>query len=254
MTMSLMPSGAFSTFNREERGAVAILFAALLHRPNLERFGQLADWELGTDETEVFVEWTYLRDLWAAHPGANAAKRTAVLNALEPNNRAWLERCTIEEFNRYFCPTGPSVRNDIYYPGKWSVRGLSETLTDDGEFRRTCRFKWAFNVKPDLVLMTNGRVLCIEAKWDSGEGAYPANEAEKKIFRDRGLDSVSQTEVQLYLVNELLGFDGSFRYLVRGGRARSDSHPTITWGEVLGQLDFTPFPSFVQQWARAELA
>jgi len=254
LTSTLTAGGPFSTFNREERGAVAILFAALLHRPNLERFAELAGWPVSADEVEVFVEWTYLRDLWFAHTGANDKKRAAVLAALNPSNREWLGACSVEEFNRYFVPNGHSVVNDIYYPGRWSVMGLNSVLSDDDEFRRTCKFKWAFNIKPDLVLMDGNRVLCVEAKWDSKEGSYPSSDKEKAEFRDRGLPYVGQTELQQYLVNDLLGLDGTFRYLVRSGSARSDSHPTATWHEVLSAIDLSMFPTYVQRWAEAERA
>ncbi|HWL42419.1 MAG TPA: hypothetical protein VNQ73_05705 [Ilumatobacter sp.] len=57
----------------------------------------------------------------------------------------------------------------------------------------------------------------------SGEGSYPAFEREKAIFQRRGIPYLSQTAVQRYLVNELLGFDGTFAYHAGAGCADDES-------------------------------
>lgn len=100
-------------------------------------------------------------------------------------------------------------------------------IPDNEAFRRTCVFKWAFNIKPDLAIHgSHNSVLCIEAKWSSGEGAYPSSSPEKDEFACRGLDPVSQTEVQHFLGTDVLGFDATFAYLVKTGTA---ALPTAAW-------------------------
>jgi hypothetical protein len=243
----LVPPGRFSTFNREERNAVAYLYAALLIPANLERFSHLVGWDAALDDAELFVEWTFLRDLWNTHLGQPELRREAILQALAPSNRAHLERCSIEEFNRFFIPSGRVSASDIQSPGRWSVTGLDERINDDDEFRRTCMFKWAFNIKPDLVVDDGrGRLLCIEAKWESSEGSYPTSGAEKAAFARRGCARVGQAELQHYLVEELLGFTGTFRYLDRRGSGGGLTHTSVSWREALGVLDLTPLPGFVQ--------
>jgi len=88
---------------------------------------------------------------------------------------------------------------EIESPSNWSASRLSETFDDNDELLRTCIFKWAFNVKPDLAVQTpQGRVLVVEAKWVSVEGTYPSASLEKEILNTRGLPRVSQTQVQRF--------------------------------------------------------
>lgn len=122
------------------------------------------------------------------------------------------------------------------------------------QFRKTCQCKWAFNVKPDLVIQTpTGKLLCIEAKWDSAEGSYPASEREKAIFQRRGIPHLPQTSVQRYLDNEVLGFDGTFAYLARR-RFETAAGRGITWTEALTDLDRTGAPPFIDEWCAAVTA
>lgn len=139
-------------------------------------------------------------------------------------------------------------------PSNWSVARFDATIGSNDEFLRTCQFKWAFNVKPDLVIQTpSGKVLCIEAKWDSGEGSYPASEQEKAIFQRRGIPYLSQTAVQRYLVNELLCLDGEFVYLARR-RFDTAAGRGATWTEVLTELDRTGARPFIDKWCAEIIA
>ena len=257
ITKSLPVPGAFFTFNREERNAVAILFGLLARRRNLKAFAALLDWHpADLADAEVSVEWTFLRDLWNHHSRqADSAEllRTAIRQTLQPDNAEWLAGCTILEFNTYFVAVPKPSADFIQSPGNWSVRRFALTIKSDQEFRRVCRFKWAFNIKPDLVIQTpSGDVLCIEAKWDSREGSYPASEAEKAIFRDRYCDPVSQTELQRYLVNEVLGFTGTFAYLARKNFI-TEAGQCITWRDLLKLLDLSEAPAFISDWCLLEI-
>ncbi|MBK6671266.1 MAG: hypothetical protein IPG46_17000 [Actinobacteria bacterium] len=64
---------------------------------------------------------------------------------------------------------------------------------------------------------------------------------------------MSQTEVQRYLVSELLGFDGEFAYLARS-RIDTAAGRGVTWAEVLSVLDRSGSPAFIDQWGAAVLA
>jgi hypothetical protein len=251
ITRSLPAPGPFWTFNREERNAVAILFGLLAQPGNLEVFAELLGWEpADLVDAEVCVEWTYLRDLWNHHSnrGDNVALRAAILDCLQPANRGRLETCSIGEFNAHFGAGRISSATTIQSPSTWSMSRFDATISDDAEFRRTCRFKWAFNVKPDLVAQTpSGHVLCIEAKWGSSEGRYPSGDTEKAIFRRRHLAPVSQTEVQRYLVNEVLGLTGQFAYLDHR-QAVTQAGRSITWAELLPLLDHAGSPAFISEW------
>jgi hypothetical protein len=172
LTRSLPAPGPFWTFNREERNAVAILFGLLTGPGNVEAFARLLDWQpADLPEVEVCVEWTYLRDLWSHHSRTASPDtlRTAILDALQPADGEALRACSPLEFNTHFGAVPKPSSIYLQSPGNWSVAKFDPMIGDDEEFRRACVFKWAFNVKPDLVLRTpSGKVLCIEAKWDSG--------------------------------------------------------------------------------------
>jgi hypothetical protein len=257
ITQSLPAPGPFWTFNREERNAVAVLFGLLARPGNLDTFGRLLDWH--PDDlagAEVSVEWTFLRDLWSYHSRrvAPAALRRAILDALRPSNAADLAACSNLEFNTHVGAVPRPSTAYVQSPGNWSVARFDTSIVDGNEFRRTCQFKWAFNIKPDLVVQTpSGKVLCIEAKWESIEGTYPASETEKAIFQRRGIPYLSQTAVQRYLVNDLLGLDGEFAYLARR-RFDTAAGRCITWAEVVAKLDRTGTPPFVDKWCAAIVA
>ena len=254
---SLPAPGPFWTFNREERNAVAVLFGLLARPGNLETFCGLLGWcpdDLA--DAEVSVEWTFLRDLWNHHSRLvePSVLRTAILDALQPGNAAELASCSVLEFNAYFGAVPRPSAVYIQSPSNWSVARFDTTVRDNDEFRKVCRFKWAFNVKPDLVIQTpSGKVLCIEAKWDSGEGSYPASEKEKAIFGRRGIAPLSQTAVQRYLVDELLGLEGSFAYLARR-RFDTAAGRGVTWAEILSDLDRSGTPAFIDKWCAGIVA
>lgn len=232
-----------------------MLFGLLCRPGNLERFGRVLDWSPGDlADAEVSVEWTFLRDLWHHHSGTDPEYlRSTILESLQPSNADELAAATILEFNSSFSAVPRPSAVYVQSPSNWSVARFDDTIADDTDFQRTCRFKWAFNVKPDLVIQTpSGKVLCIEAKWDSGEGSYPSSEKEKAIFQRRGIPSITQTAVQRYLVNDLLGFDGEFVYLARS-RFETNAGRTITWSEALAELDRSGTPRFVDEWCAAEI-
>jgi len=256
ITNVLPVPGPFWTFNREERNAVAVLFGLLTRPGNLREFCSRFGWvpeDLG--EAEVAVEWTMLRDLWNHHSKQSDATtlRSAILTTLSPSNASDLQACSVLDFHTHFGAVPRPSATYVQSPSNWSVSRFDATIPDNDEFVATCRFKWAFNIKPDLVVQTpSGRVLCIEAKWDSGEGSYPSSELEKAIFTRRGPPYISQTEVQRYLVNDVLGFDGEFVFLARK-QVETAAGRAMTWGEALDGLDRSGSPAFVEDWCRDTL-
>lgn len=174
--------------------------------------------------------------------------RSAILDWLEPSNRVDLEVATVLEFNTYFGASPRPSSDYIQSPGRWSLNRFDETVIDNDEFLRTCRFKWAFNIKPDLVAATpTGAVLCIEAKLFSPEGPYPSSTVDRAVFARRGLGRVSQTALQRYLMTDLLGFDAMFVYLSRT-HVDTAADRSITWAELFDCLDWSSAPRWVTNW------
>jgi hypothetical protein len=267
----------YSTFNREERNVAAILYHLLLTGDNLTRFCDKIGAPLDRDPSrvEMYVEFAYLRDLWHAlqvaslasqalgvargqrHDkdlvAANAVRRKLILDSLHPSAEADLAECSTIAFNRHFGAARASSRY-IQSPGRWTVIGLAKRLTDDAEFLRTCRFKWAFNIKPDLVVIDQAaRAVCVEAKVESGEGSYPTSELEREEFDRRfgaGQGRVGQLELQRQLMENLLGFETTFVYLVQDlpGGAADSAAITMSWKDAFGALDCEGCQPYMKKW------
>jgi hypothetical protein len=114
---------------------------------------------------------------------------------------------------------------------------------------RACRLKWAFNVKPDLVIQTSpASAICVEIKVDSKEGSYSMSRADSRF-------GMTQTGMQKYVLETLLGYKTEFVFLSRDGKVpKSDdlalgATPTrgLEWAEVFrwlmpsGSSDELPF-------------
>jgi hypothetical protein len=243
----------YSTFNREERNCVAMLYHALLLGNNLRRFLDALDYptvNLAQDDVEVFVEWSYLRDLWNTHTDADK-RRSLILDTLGLANDSALRAAPVPEFNAYFGASPKTSASFIQSPATWSVGRFAQTIADNDEFLRVCRFKWAFRVKPDLVIQPDAdHALCIEAKWESGEGTYPATTTEVAEFAKRGLARVKQTDIQKFMMENLLGITTTFRFLVRKPPT-SPGPTTLTWKDAFTPLDLSACPAFIHRWVQS---
>lgn len=251
-------------FNREERNYTALLYHALLSGQNLWRFLYAlqaqgftpSHW--GPAEPErisMYVEYALPRDLWArqAKLGAeaivNAQRRQAVLDLLGPANRDQLEAASTAEWNTYF-GANPASDKWIQFPGRWQIKKFNATIADDNEFLKTCKFKWAFNIKPDLVIHLDAeRAIVIEAKYDSGESSYPPPGPTRDLITRRGGRPIGQTDLQEYLFRDILGIDAVHVHISR------DAHTTMTgrhghamtWKQAFGPIsDQAKMMPFVQ--------
>lgn len=249
--------GVYEEINREERNLAAILYALLQNRDNLARFLGLVRHPVTDcavlDEHAVFFEFAMVRDLWSTQvSGDNDLARAVVLENLAPAP-VYLENCSIEEFNTFWGASNPS-RTTIQMPARWSVPSMSNTIADNDLLLRACIFKWAFNAKPDMVIRTSrNAAVCIEMKLESGVGVYPSSSRDKDVFEDRGLATVKQTEVQRYLMEDLLGFETTFVLLSASPSRSSGVHKGLTWSELMRTLDLTATPAFVRRTISAVL-
>ncbi|MCW8129362.1 MAG: hypothetical protein KIS92_03175 [Planctomycetota bacterium] len=243
----------YNTINREERNLAALLYAALLKSGNLAAFLLEAESSLPVVDGEigVYYEYAFLRDLWSRKLHDNEGKRNAVLRLLRPSNTATLERCSVGEFNEHFGAVPKPSEGYIQSPGTWSIGRFTGKVPDKEELRRTCIFKWSFNAKPDIVIHTSHETaLVIEAKLESGEGSYPNSASEIALFKDRGLELVRQTEVQKYLMEELLGLRCEYLFLTQDGETAPDGYKPMSWTRAFGAVDTSDTLPFVSEWLR----
>ena len=242
------------TINREERNYAALLYSALLTPGNLGRFLEHVDcpYPVVEDEVGAYFEYAYLRDLWEASRASNDTKRAIIRDLLGTEDFLGLNDASVMEWNRHFGVVTPATSDRVIQsPSRWSLTRFHETIIDNDAFLETCRFKWSFNIKPDLVIHpTNQHAVVIEAKFASGEGYYPTSPAERAIFKERGLQRVGQTALQEYMFKRLLGIDCLFLFVVNDSKARSETHRTVLWSEIFSALDMTRAPAFTDNWLR----
>ena len=249
----------FYRFVREERLFCTTLVHLLLQRGrNLKEFLELVNSRLpgpGIDtshleEAEVYMEFTRLRDHWHGLGKDNTAKRDLIFDLLGRAGGLTSHLDTvpegITEFNQFFMGSrGGTSHRKIAYPGSWSVDILAQRFEDRPQvFREFCRFKWAFNIKPDIVVLVPGSgPLCIEAKLESGEGQYPASQGERvifdRMFGPRG-GRVQQVELQRFMFERLLATPCHLLTIGRTPVGKADKRsqtPFLTWMEAFQALD-----------------
>lgn len=154
------------------------------------------------------------------------------------------------EFNKELVGRSSPSKHTIEGPGNWGVSKLYGTFkgnTDFRDFRKACCFKSAFNIKPDIVIeIGKGRAICIEAKYCSKEGQYPSGaKYEKGLFRKHGKEYVRQTEVQHFMMKEILGMDFQGVFITSDGNSQPwDSKPfpsswtMKSWEGIFKKMDF----------------
>jgi hypothetical protein len=230
--------------NREERNYAAIFFAALCKDENASRFLQAYGMkeEIGPD-FGIYFEYAYLRDLWntirSEEIRKDIIKKNLPIQGIED-----ILQSPVREINQQFGAVNASSK-EIQYPGRWSMGKYDQNFPDNNDFLRICRFKWAFNIKPDIVIHLNrDKALCIEAKYESGEGYYPSTTEEVAIFERRSIPRVGQMELQKYMMEDLLGIEMDFMFLV-SKKQSSETHRIITWAEAFEMLDLSGMPAFV---------
>lgn len=237
----------YSEICREERNYAAILFSSLCARSNAERFLKLCGVERGIGpDFGIYFEYSYLRDLWNTITD-DRTKKEIILRHLPIRGIVDILRLSPAEINQVFGVGGEASTKFIQYPGRWSLIKYHHNFADNDDFVRICRFKWSFNIKPDIVIhIDKNEAICIEAKHESGEGQYPISDREKSLFHERGLKPVGQMELQRYMMNELLGIAARFVFLV-SRHQKSDTHTVISWAEAFRSLDTSGMPDFARQ-------
>jgi len=256
----------FPRIVREERLFCAVFAHLLLQRGrDLEAFVRLiskksaATLEPGQEalaQAQIYVEFTFLRDSWESLGHDNARKRDLVIDLL--GRIEGLRRFSDETlpsdpsaFNELFAGAwGKRIVRDIVYPGRWTVASLGERFGGQPqEFRDLCRFKWSFNIKPDVVVLIPGmRPLCVEAKVASGEGQYPSSYGDRKVFdgifgQEKG--RVNQVELQQFMFETLLGTPAELITLGLTSK-HFDGAVAMTWQEAFGAMELKDSVEFVQ--------
>jgi hypothetical protein len=265
--LSPASSPAFYQIVREERLFCAVLAHLLMQGTrNISAFFELVNRSLPAEsrllpsdlaEAQVYVEFTFLRDSWDSLGRDNIAKRMAIFDLLGRVDGLKHLRSedfpdSIPEFNEAFVgPSGRRITNDIVYPGRWTVGALADRFGNQPDkLRDLCRFKWSFNIKPDIVILApEVKAICVEAKLTSGEGFYPTSYRDCQVFDSifgRGQGRVRQVELQQFMFETLLRTPCQ---IVTLGLTTGleDGSVALTWRDVFGSLDLSRSLPYVRR-------
>ena len=197
-------------------------------------------------EFGIYFEYSYLRDLWYQIKDEELKKRI-VLEKLEIDGLEDILTLPLNDINKKFGVSGEASSNFFQYPGKWAIVKYNHNFPNNKDFLNICKFKWSFNIKPDIVIhLDKNHAICIEAKYESGEGSYPSSNIEKSIFKERGGSHVGQMELQKHMMEELLGIKTEFMFLVYK-KEKSETHKVVSWAEAFKSIDMNEMPEFTLQ-------
>jgi len=161
--------------NREERFFCFLLAHALLSSNSLkEKFANLIkskfNFQLNPKNFEVYVEAAALRDYWRSlgdpkiYNSVIEQKRHDIIEMIL--NYYKLPITLIDESD-FFWTAGP--KRKLWSPGHWNEAAIKETELEELKKESLIHVKWAFNAKPDIMIISGSSVLMIEAKVESRE-------------------------------------------------------------------------------------
>lgn len=161
--------------NREERFYCHVVIHALLTSETTRRnFSELIQSKVGVafppSAFEIFVEAAALRDYWydlgdpLDYSDKTDQRRREVLTSILGYFDIPGEAINKNGFFR-------TSKGKLWSPNRWSETGI-EKSNELGKPEKAYlkMVKWAFNAKPDIMLLADSTALLIEAKLESGEG------------------------------------------------------------------------------------
>jgi len=227
----------YSAINREERSFCFLLGHALLMSEQVRQgFAELAEQKckvnLDTGNLEVYVEAAALRDYWrdlgdpVEYNDDTHQRRLAVLKLIFEKYQ--LSSDILEKHDVFWTTT-----KKLWNPNHWSIEGLKKAGLE-----QLIEVKWAFNSKPDIVLVSPESILVIEAKVESPEGCKA--DVEYTQF---------QTQQLVGELWQLLIPEFQDRNLVNAILNVSSSHgsiPVIQWSEIIALISGSDVDAFTK--------
>jgi len=225
--------------NREERFFCFLFAHALLSSRDVRvGFTELAkrkcDIALDSDEFEVYVEVAALRDYWydlgnpAKYPHETHNLRRAVLEKILEIRG--VQPGSLDQHELFWTS---AKKEKLWNPSHWSV----EELKNAG-LEKLKEVRWAFNAKPDILLVSPKTTLVIEAKLESGEGRKDEIGYEQFGIQELIIDlwkelipSFKDREIKLALLNV------------------SSSHekvPVIQWSDIIPLISGSEVDEFTR--------
>lgn len=242
---------SFMTVIREERFFCTLLVhACLSDEPFSDRFvhrlAEVSRTPLGSGGLELYTEVAWLRDYWyqlgdfrTYSAELHQRRREQLLSVLEVHlGDADLAARVIEA---HFTET---TKGRIQSPGRWDVKEIESFTTvaaterDQGDplklRRKLCELKWAYNAKPDLLVIGDRVPVLIEAKVESGidyKKTTGYNQARISQTIRRLMHVVSDAVVDTQHEVDFSGITFISKKQQKDPESGSDL-PTIKWSEI----------------------
>lgn len=259
--LPLVPAEIYADYCREERNYAALLYRELLQTEGLRSFLLKLGVPVPEDlsKSEVYFEYAHARDLWARYgqsqshaPQRNEVYRRAITTMVGAPAGLLEAFDSVKDFNGFFFAGGSAraSKDHIRMPNQWDQSqfdnwarkyaahlGMEPIAPEAIDFAyRVCRLKWAFNAKADIViLLPNNRAICVEIKVASKESSYSCGTGDSHR-------TLKQTELQEYVLEDLLGYQTTFVFLstsgTTGSRVASESRNAIqlAWNGLMEVL------------------
>lgn len=223
----------YSEVNREERFYCALYAHSLLHSVNIrERFCKLIENEYGLhldpQDFEIYLEVAVLRDYWndledpKKYTNETHLKRLSLLKKILEDQG--IKESLIDESGFFWTKGNP---RKLWSPGHWRNEGIKATGLDALQ-----KIKWAFNAKPDILIISKSICLFIEAKVESGIGQYDGE----------GSNQLNTQELISRLLKLLVPYfkEKEFRNIL----LTMDGRNGISWINILDTIETNDIDSF----------
>lgn len=218
----------YASYNREERFWCFLLTHSLLSSKNirnkiLTKIKEVGHIGLDENNLKVFIETAIIRDYWFTL-GKDKKPRIEFIKKLF--NVVGIENNIDIENERLFYTT--DKRNQIASPSRWAEKYMKKF--DDNK-KNLLKIKWAFNAKPDIMLMDDESFVFIEAKVESKESDYKGS-----IFSDI---KSKQTDIQELIVKIIVETIPPFNANKKGKAIMLDKKGNgLIWSEIKNIITF----------------
>ncbi len=227
----------YSVVNREERFFCFLLGHALLMSGQVRQgFTELAQRKcnvtLDPDKLEVYVEAAALRDYWrelgdpVVYSPETHERRKAVLKSIF--EKFDLTEDILDKHDLFWTST-----RKLWNPNHWNEKALAEV-----GLNKLVKVKWAFNAKPDILLMSPESMLVIEAKVESAEGCKA----------DTNYRQLDVQELIIDLWKQLIpSFKRDIKLALLNLSASHEKVPVIQWSEIIEIISNSDVDEFTRK-------
>jgi hypothetical protein len=225
---------AYSTINREERHYGFLFGSALIYDLNfaeaiITKYNNLIGSDLDFKQFEIYFEVAALRDYWFdlgdsfKYTPETHYKRRRILDSIL--QQKGYDKGIIDR-EKVFWTNGKIGTGKLWCPSEWNIgdlRNLEKKKNDLASVR------WAFNAKPDILLVSNKSAVFIEIKIESGEGKSDSGYNQLEI----------QQEISKWMKLLIPEFSDKKFYNTSLTLNNELEMKGITWLEVINALKMT---------------